>query len=334
MSDKVIRYARRDEKAKVVAFLRDHWDAEFSVVQSDALFEFLYGDGERINFVLALDGEDILATLGVTFYDETSPDVFLTLWKSIDKVGSSGIDLIKFVLDQGYRSVSSVGTRKEVLVIYRMLGFKVGPLGHAVRINPGLSDYRILRMNEGTDVPALRNDAPGELREVRAFSEAFSYFSQKDACPSPFKSQRYLTKRYLEHTHYQYRVFELRLNDAIENYFVTRTVRYGDATALRLVDCVADEAGFVAFAAHADRILSSEGHEYIDLYATNFSTETLSAASFLPVSEKEGIVAPNYFEPFLQQNETKHFVTTLDRPHLYKGDGDADRPYRLNWDKA
>jgi hypothetical protein len=324
----VIRYADRSEAPKIVEFLRDHWDANFSVVQSPELFNFLYVDGDRVNFVLALNGENIVATLGVTFYGTETPDVFLTLWRSIDTIHNAGIKLLEFVKEQGYRSISSVGTRKEVLIIYKMLGYKTGTMDHVVRINPDLQDYMILQPSPELSPAPLKESPSGTLNEVNEFSDSFSYFSTRSD-RSPFKSRAYLTKRYFNHPIYKYRAFELIMDGEIVNYFVTRTVEICGSSALRLVDCIADEAGFTQFGMHMDLILRNERHEYIDMYCLNMDRSALTNAGFVFSGDYPDMIVPNFFEPFMQQAESKHYITTLDAPCLYKGDGDADRPYRL-----
>lgn len=328
MSEREIRFARHDEADSIRRFLRTHWANDFSVAQSRSLFDFLYADDDRINVVVALDCDDIVGILGVSPYSRDNADAFLTLWRSIDTKFNTGIDLLKFAMAQGFRSLSSVGTRKEVLVIYKMLGFRTGPMLQHIRVNPTKKQFRILVPGAHVPLP-IRQAAPGtRLVEVSDFNADFSGFARLDP-PSPYKSRAYLEHRYFAHPVYRYRAFELWRDDAIENYFVTRTVDVDGATALRIVDCLADDAGFVDFAAHLDQLLVAEGHEHVDFYNVNVDSALLSQAGYVERSDIDGMIAPNYFEPFLQENEQKFYVTTLAEPRLYKGDGDMDRPFRL-----
>jgi hypothetical protein len=74
MSEIVVRFAEPQEGPRIVAFLQEHWDPEFAVVKSKELFDFLYQAADRVNFVLALDGDKLVATLGVTLYGEERSD--------------------------------------------------------------------------------------------------------------------------------------------------------------------------------------------------------------------------------------------------------------------
>lgn len=330
MSEREIRYARSGEEDMIMRFLQEHWASDFSVARSRELFDFLYAGKDGPNFVLALDGNRLVGTLGLIFYDDERSDVFLTLWRSIDTRATTGIEILKFVLDCKFDSLSSVGTREEVLIFYKLLKFNTGSMEQWVRVNPASGDFKILKPS--SKYPNL-NCAPetlGKVQEVSAFDSSFSYFLNPKGT-DPFKSHGYLTKRYLQHPIYRYRVFEYSLGNEVRNYFVTRTVDHGGATAIRLVDCVNDEIGFDTFSSFVSGLFDAEGHEYIDLFCLNFDRTVLRNSGFVECSAFPDLIVPNFFEPFLQEAEVKHFVTTLDGPHLYKGDGDADRPFRLEY---
>lgn len=330
MSEREIRFARKGEETKIMDFLREHWDPEFSVVQSRELFDFLYEGEEGPRFAVALDQDRIVALLGFTIYDRVARDVFLMLWRSIDTVGTTGLDLIRFMQQQDFRSISSVGVRPDVLIIYKLLGFQTGSLEQWVKVNHALNSYKILKPSysyiPSHDEPSLGTS--GEISEVREFDQEFEYFREQET-RSPFKSIDYLTKRYLQHPNYCYRIFEYHIDGEIANYFVTRTVEYNGATALRLIDCIANDVGFAAFSNYINVLFDVERHEYIDVYCLNIRTETLENAGFRNCALVKEQIVPNYFEPFVQEAEVKYYITNMDRPCLYKGDGDADRPYRL-----
>jgi hypothetical protein len=328
MSDRVIRFASDRDKEDIVGFLRDHWDPNFSVVQSRELFDFLYLDGNKLNFVLALSGADIVAILGFCIYDDTHTDLFLMLWRSIDTKGTTGIDLIRFLQAQGFRSISSVGVRKEVLPIYELLGFNAGSLDQWVRINQQLESFEILGAKGAVLAPSACSVEAANCREVTEFDPAF-WTHEKVIQRVPFKSWSYVTKRYCRHPIYRYRIFEVTDQTSILNYFVTRTVEHRSASALRLVDALNDENGLQDFSRYIDFLFQTEQHEYIDFYCLNFSELALTNAAFVNCRDLSNVIVPNFFEPFVQKAETKYFVSTLEAPKIFKGDGDADRPFRL-----
>lgn len=331
MCDLKIRLATVSDYPAIKNFLSEHWNSNFSVVKSKELFDFLYLDEKKINFVVAFRGNELVATLGLTFYDTNNPDVYLSLWRNIDQSGNTGIELIKFVQSQGYRSISSVGTRKEVLIIYQLLGFKTGKMQQHFIPNPELlGQYQILSLGQDVKLPlfAVEDSKSTVALEVEGFNPKFKYF-QSAKKTDTFKSFKYLEKRYLSHPSYDYRIFVQKKNNDDICYFVAREVKVRASSVLRLVDCIGDYGYLGEFSIFMMSLLTAEGHEYVDIYSVNLEPKALSLAGFIDITDYGNCIVPNYFEPFMQENEEKFYITNMDTATIFKGDGDADRPYIL-----
>ena len=74
--------------------------------------------------------------------------------------------------------------------------------------------------------------------------------------------------------------------------------------------------------------------EYLDLYSHGVPLKILKQAGFINREKVEGLVIPNYFEPFEQKNIDLRFAYKTDQSlppvRLFKADGDQDRPQFLN----
>lgn len=332
MSDLEVRPAHPNERDQIQAFLKAHWNAQFSVVQSKELFDFLYKDAEgNITFLLGLRDGAIVATLGLINYDpakDSASDSFLTLWVSIEPSSGVGLKLLQFAKTLGLRSLSSVGVRAEVIPFYRMLGYKSGTLDHHVIKNPDMTTFQILTGDTAsldTD-SAAPDDAGLSLKEVTVLDANMPL--QADEI---YKSISYLMHRYAAHPIYTYRMFQLYTADQTAVAIaVARVVTANGASAMRWVDWIGDVAHFTGFSALARDLVIRENHEYADLYSAHLPDDVLAASAFVD-RRAHDVIVPNYFEPFMAENEDKHFVTTFSQPLLFKGDGDADRPFRLNY---
>ncbi|MDE6748858.1 MAG: hypothetical protein K2K21_07340, partial [Lachnospiraceae bacterium] len=76
-----------------------------------------------------------------------------------------------------------------------------------------------------------------------------------------------------------------------------------------------------------DRILEELGYEYIDFYCYGISDDIMRQSGFIKRESDDVNIIPNYFEPFEARNVDIYFVSNvLDKLHLYRGDGDQDRP--------
>ena len=68
-------------------------------------------------------------------------------------------------------------------------------------------------------------------------------------------------------------------------------------------------------------------YEFIDFYCYGIAHQYLKKAGFSLLSQEDGNIIPNYFEPFERENvKIRIVVAHWPSFHLYRGDGDQDRP--------
>lgn len=324
------RMAKSNEREKIQEFLKNNWNPDFSVARSDDLFDYLYKDDKsNIQFALAVSGKKIIATLGLIIYENSGADrkdISLTLWASSEKSGSSGIRLLEFVVNGEYRSISSVGVRKNVLIFYQMLKIPTGKMSHHFLLNHDRDYFNIFKGNKNNFVNSISDvTAPTGylIEEVKWFdSEPIQDSNQI------LKTCEYLNKRYFQHPVYRYRVFKINRHMKFVAYAVCKIVHANCSSVIRLVDWIGSADAFPEFANMSENVLLKEGHEYMDFYSANFPIDVLESTNFFD-REKYDVVVPNYFEPFISKNEDKYYLSSLPGAYLFKGDGDADRPFKL-----
>ena len=103
---------------------------------------------------------------------------------------------------------------------------------------------------------------------------------------------------------------------------------------MRIVDFIGANESFALLSDFILAMLKEYDAEYIDLYSHGVQIEILKQAGFINREKVEGLVIPNYFEPFEQKNIDIKFAYKTDQSlppvRLFKADGDQDRPSELN----
>ena len=106
---------------------------------------------------------------------------------------------------------------------------------------------------------------------------------------------------------------------------VLRVQPWGCSKALRLIDCIGDHQLIQFLTPMLDKLLDDLDCEYIDCYETGIDANIFRNGGWRSVSETGNII-PEYFSPFEQKNVDIYYMSEMDKPILFKGDGDMDRP--------
>ena len=79
-------------------------------------------------------------------------------------------------------------------------------------------------------------------------------------------------------------------------------------------------------------LLKNTDAEYIDFYSAGIEEDDLAASGFTRCQAGDGVVIPNYFEPFIKKKiEIAYMISTPvgQKYRIVKGDSDQDRPNRI-----
>ena len=155
-----IRYAKKEDRDLLLNFLRDHWNKDLIFVKDSDYFDYEHWDQfhDRYNFVIAKEKEtgQLVGCLGFIKYQKEDKEAHIhtVLWKVISGLShpSLGIDLLVFLQDRPFLSISSLGINKRTKGIYRYLKFNLGQLKHFVLINPEIENFQIGIFREGVRI--------------------------------------------------------------------------------------------------------------------------------------------------------------------------------------
>ena len=127
----MIEYMKELDKEIFLKFLEENWNINHIYLKDQKYFAYEFSDNS--NFILAKKDNKIVATLGYFDYDNKG-DIWTVIWKNAGKM-DDGLKCLKFLLNAGYKSVSSCGINKKTIPIYEFLGINTGRLKHFYILN-------------------------------------------------------------------------------------------------------------------------------------------------------------------------------------------------------
>lgn len=353
-----IRFAKLSDESEIVTFLRDHWSPSHIFVTHPQVMRWQHASpdplSDDLNFVIArkngaADGGGVLALLGfIPFrkFDRQADwsEVALAIWKVRDDAGMPGLGLqLLKTLERAYEPsmVCAIGTSQVVRPIYTALGYTVGALSHAALFQEsrpigetvalGVPDAA--RRHIDDDVHVALTPISGEVLP-RGLSS-----SDVDALAAgrlPRKSWTYVVNRYLRHPYYKYELRAVFVDGVLRAILIWRKAFAPNGCALRIVDILGDANVLARCGALLRRELSASECEYLDVMCWGVDNLALSTGGFVSSADYEGLIIPNYFEPFERKNVRIEIAFRTDhklgepKVQLFRADSDQDRPNCLD----
>ena len=145
----------------------------------------------------------------------------------------------------------------------------------------------------------------------------------------PKKNKKYFINKYINNPFYKYQLFKIFKNNKLKLIFVFRIIKIKKISFVRIVDAFGDlklknniSSLFIDF-------IVKNHHEFIDLYI--YSNKVLNIEK-LGFNKKKNEFIPYYSEPYNNKVTDLHIcILKSDKNEnvFFKGDGDAERPYRI-----
>ena len=317
----MIEYMKKIDKEELFSFLKENWNNNHIYLKDQKYFDYEFSDNS--NFVLAKNDDKIVATLGYFDYDNKG-DIWTVIWKNSGKM-DDGLKCLQFLLNAGYKSVSSCGISKKTIPIYEFLGINTGRLRHFYILNQGLEEYNIAKISE-KNIKKIETKDVEDLIEVENIDELLKLINYQELKKYNFyKSPEYFNKRYFKHPYYKYHIFVKAKN--ANSILVFRIIKANGGSFIRIMDFLGDEKEFKELTNYLINKMLKEKHEYIDIYEVGIEDEILENSGFIERIEKDSNIIPNYFEPFIQKNIEIYYMSNCNSKfRMFKGDGDQDRP--------
>ena len=317
----MIEYMKESSKRNFFEFLEDNWNINHIYLKDKDYFEYEFSDNS--NFILAKDNDKIVATLGYFDYDNKG-DIFTVIWKNSGKM-NDGLKCLQFLLNTGYKSVSSCGINKKTIPIYDFLGINTGRLKHFYILNQEIEEYKIAKISK-KDIKKVKNKKVNDVIEVNTIDGLLNLINYQELKKYNFyKSPKYFNKHYFKHPYYKYHI--LVKSEGTNSILVYRIVKENGGSCIRIMDFLGDEKEFNEYISYLVEKMFQEKHEYIDIYEIGLEDSTLKNMGFIERTEDDINIIPNYFEPFVQKNIEIYYMSNCkDKFRMFKGDGDQDRP--------
>ncbi|QWD72726.1 hypothetical protein [Polynucleobacter sp. UB-Raua-W9] len=334
-----ISLAKMEDADEIMDFINHNWANGHILGIHKDYFLYEYGSGEGLNFVISKSNNKIDGILGfIRPSSDQHLDVWLALWKVVksSKTPLLGLKLLNFLRKQGFRSILCSGINQNTIDISKNLNFKIGLLGHYFIPNLNLCDYKIAtipsQLSNKFKVNFRAQDSISggkfSIRKVPWIDLNLLFDFNKQASRVPSKDSNYFKKRFYDNPIYTYDIYGVYADDKLLSILVCKVVFHDGRKCIRIVDFYGEELFLPLFTSYLSKIMESSGYEYIDMLCAGLKEELIDDAGFAKVRDFDGLIVPNYFEPFVKENIQIHYCAhTIDYENLrvFKADGDQDR---------
>lgn len=317
-----------DKVEELIDFIDKFWKKGHIFVKNRKFFDWQHKSGESYNFVLAIDGAEIIGVLGFIPTSQFSHklkaynEMWLAIWKVREDVKKPGVGILmlKFLrMKFNNPVICSLGLTRQVIPLYRVLNYEVGILEHRAFFNQdkvtfgSISPPKEFLVKFTSD--KIEFDTQGKESDLIKCSTLFK--------SKPRKNPDYIVKRYLEHPVYEYKLLFLKNSDAVISILVYRIVSIDALVIARIVDVIGSNILEEDFNQPIAEFLKKENIDYIDI-VSNLVCGNNSGF----IQNDDRFILPNYFEPLEFRNVEIEFAYKSNSGSLsiFRGDSDQDRP--------
>jgi len=302
------------------------------------LFEYEFLDGDRVNFILAIDREtkEIEAILGFLPCSKTSNPKELDMWGSIWKVNDShknitflGVELVrrlKELIPHRYHIGVGINPNTTLPIRKKIFHEFTNKMNHYYLLNDKCNDYKIAVVN-ARNMNQIINETENEVIKFNSFDEFNNSFDVGKVKMIPHKDNGYIKKRFFEHPMHVYDVYGVKgTENLVEAIMIVRKVECNGSCVLRMVDYIGNSKLIAGLHTFFENLLRDSQAEYIDFYNFGYDENYFKSAGFSLRTDEDTNIIPNYFSPFVQQNIDIWVRSAYEGTIFCKGDGDQDRP--------
>ena len=345
--DYVIDFLKEVDYPKVSKFINNEWKKGHILSKSKSLFDWQYLNENKIyNFIVLKNNNQIFGVLGFipsSRYDKSlikKNIIWLALWKISEKIKTKGFGLKMLAFLQknvAHVGIGVNGINKNHPSMYRALGYQSDNLKHYYAINKNYNlrlitapnNYKHPTLNpKGIEWKLLNQNI------IKNFQKNFSYKISSNYAIK--KTPNYFLNRYIKHPYYDYQVF--LIPDPKQNEAGLIAIRF-DKRENSMVCRIVDFYGNIEILNYAGyglkKIINKFSIEYVDFWCYGIPNEIMNNFGFKIVESQKNVIVPNYFEPFVKNNNEILFAYKNVKDFksefiICKGDGDQDRPNVLN----
>ena len=323
----IIRFADKNDREKIVEFLKENWNKNHILVTSPMMFEYQYMKQAECGFVIAEDEGKIYGIKGyLPLNNSQNPDITAALAISKNKERPMlNIEMQRFLEKQtSCRMSYSLGLNPNTVArIYPRFKYTVDKLNHYYRL-ADTEKFSIARIENNNRLTVSNKGL--DAKQLNTPEEMLHHFNPDDFKDNlPYKDFDYINYRYYSHPVYKYKIYGLE-----NTLIVTREIELNSSKVIRIVDLLGKRSNFANAGKWIDSLLIEREAEYIDFSCYGLPHEYLTRAGFSLRDSADPNIIPNYFEPYELKNVDINFFTNITQDILLcKADGDQDRPSRI-----
>lgn len=331
------RIAYQSDIENIMNYIDTEWKKGHILAVNKEIFEYEFGNGERVNFVLAIDKESQSIEGMLGFYPASLDTDHLDTWGSVWTARKSttnypflGLEILKrFKELVQYRSEIGVGINPKTAMPLqsRMTKDTVGKLSHYYMLQD-LEQYEIAEIKQKRIVEPKKTKGNYHLvkcESIEELEQLYDFDSRKHQIP--YKDAWYVNKRFFKHPVYRYDIYAVvdgeNKADAV---IIIREIQNNGRKVLRIVDYLGKIELFAEMGSELKNLMDTTC-EYIDFYCYGFEESPILTAGFVLKTADSDNIIPNYFEPFVKSNVELWFNSTVQEGFVIcKADADQDRP--------
>lgn len=327
------RIADISEADEIMQFIHDYWKPTHILARDKDFFLYEYGNGDKLNFLVAHDRStnELIGIYG--FYMYSSAESFangtgdcaggLSKVKDDCSIPFVGLEMYK-KLPRILKSRSIIGVGLNFKTSYKLVS-------RALHMTVGkMKQYYRLSDCENYKIAVIKNKYISTLEDTKADFVEISSFEQYRECFNndlninrlPYKDNSYIEKRYFNHPVYKYHFLLINKSTMI----VYRIITCNGSTAIRIVDILGNAENIVFAGLYFDQVMKEYKSEYVDIMENGVPDDLMRKAGFTELAHEGENIIPNYFEPYVPNIIDVYYDSSYANSLIFKADADQDRP--------
>lgn len=330
-----ISVAKFLDKKKISNFIKKNWDKNHLLVKHKSYFNYLYKQGEHLNFLIYKDKKNnLIGILGFIKSSLTKPiSIWTTMWMVKKNTNLMiGVEmLLKLIKSKKFSCVMSLGINKKTVEIYKYLKFKTGVLNHHFIPNNKIKIKKISKIPNNIKIKIFNFSNEKLLVKEIFINEIKDKFQfKKYVNIYPFKDFNYLKKKFFDHPINKYKFYGTFRNNELISFLILRIQEVKKSKCMRILDFYGKETHLKYLINYLINSTDFKYSEYIDFYNYGFNEKSLKDSGFLNKNDYgDKIIIPDFFNPFKKKNRDIYFFINKKNKckfRFFKADGDQDRP--------
>jgi len=300
-------------------------------------WQYYMPDAGEYNILIAKGDSGMLGVLAYipnTFFDsEMLPErkfIWTTNWLvKRGYKGFVGLDLLySLPKHENCENIGTVGQTAASGMFYQKIGYRIGKLEHYFFVNENVGNFKVLSGYNWSCADTPQADAERGSLLLKPINSLIGldsplileYLRNAEPCKSP----AFFENKYVKNPFYKYYIYGIISEGKAAAAMVCRVANHNGANVVRLVEYIG-RAEYLADSRLQD-ILDEHNAEYMDFYCAGVPHDMLCQAGFMQNTGEQGLIVPNYFEPFQNSNIEIAYAYKFPECCIFKGDGDRDHP--------